>query len=68
MRNRVTGFHELNELMKRVEMTKSNVNPRYMMFSTSGFDGDLEEYAEEHRDVILVDLDMMMGRRQAEPL
>ena len=68
MRNRVTGFHELNELMKRVEMTKSNVNPRYMMFSTSGFDGDLEEYAEERKDVILVDLDMMMGRRQAEPL
>ncbi len=68
MRNRVTGFHELNELIERVEMTRTNVNPRYMMFSTSGFDADLEDYAHEHGDVILVDLDMIMGRKPAKPL
>ena len=68
MRNRLTGFTELNELMRRVGLTKSGANPRYMLFSTSGFDADLTDYADERSDVMLVDLDMIMGRRAAPPL
>lgn len=68
MRNRATGFRELNELMRRAEMTKANLNPRYMIFSTGGFDSDLEEYAEERRDVILVGLDAIMDRKPAKQL
>lgn len=68
MRNRLTGFHELNELIERTELTKTEVNPTYMLFSTSGFDDDLLDYASISDNVKLVNLDQIMGNAPAEPL
>lgn len=68
MRNRLTGFRELDELIERTELTKTEVNPTYMLFSTSGFDDDLLDYADINDNVKLVTLDQIMGRSPAEPL
>lgn len=68
MRNRLTGFTELNELVRRVELTKTDVRPRYILFSTSGFTDDLKDHADQRNDLVLVDLDMIMGRSAPEPL
>ena len=68
MRHRQTGFTELNTLVERVGFTKANVNPRYFLFSPSGFTEDLTDYAESHRDVMLVDLPKLMGNVRPDPI
>lgn len=68
MRRRQTGFTELNTLTERVGLTGANVNPRYVLFSPSGFTEDLMDYAESRRDTILVDLPMLMGDVPPRPL
>ena len=68
LRNRLFGFHELNELVSRAELTGANVNARYMLFSTSGFNEDLLDYADQNQDLVLVDLDAILGRRATKPL
>ena len=68
MRNRLTGFHELDELIARTGLTRAEVDPTCMLFSTSGFDNDLLDCADVDAGVKLVTLDRIMGRAPAEPL
>ena len=43
----VTGMGALRELQCKVGLLKGDYNTRFALFSMSGFDEDLEEYAEE---------------------
>lgn len=58
----------MSTLTERVGLTGANVNPRYVLFSPSGFTEDLTDYAESHRETILVDLSMLMGDAPLRPL
>lgn len=68
MRRRQTGFTELNVMTERVELTGANVNPRYMLFSPSGFTDDLRDHAESRRDLMLIDPPMLMGDIPPRPI
>lgn len=62
-RSRVTGFDVYNELGRRVGLVKGYKNPRYVLFSASGFDSKLSDYAEINPEAILVDLEDIIGSR-----
>ena len=48
------GFGALNTLISRVEGLRGVDNPVYALFSVSGFDDELREYANDN-GIILVD-------------
>ena len=59
---RKVGFGTLNTLRRRVEGLKAD-DPVLVLFSASGFDDDLSEYAEEG-GVILIGLEHMLGKKE----
>ncbi len=56
------GFGVLNTLQRRVGELRVD-NPVYALFSSSGFEGDLGEYAVEN-GILLFDLDSIFGRKE----
>jgi AAA+ ATPase superfamily predicted ATPase len=56
-RKRETDFSVLNRLASAADLVKGPNNRRLVLFSASGFDGDLKEYAEGRTDVMLFGLD-----------
>ena len=70
-RRKETTFKDYMELKSVVdELNKNNkfVNERFVMFSASGFSDSLMEAAEDDPRLILVDLDMIIGRKNPTPL
>lgn len=61
------GFHELNVLDSRVEPFRRDVNERLMMFSVSGFEDDLAEFARG-ADVFLIGPEEIFGRNPMPPI
>lgn len=56
------GFGSLNTLRERVDSLRGPYNERLALFSASGFDGGLSEYAEEN-GILLFDLDTLIGKK-----
>lgn len=66
-RNKLTGEREARELELRTQMTNGCFNPRYCIFSRSGFTDDLEEYAEGRDLILLTPADMFVISDQRFP-
>lgn len=47
-RRKTIGFETLNTLKDRAEAAKADSNSEFMLFSISGFNGDLTEYCEDN--------------------
>lgn len=54
------GFSVYNDLVRRGEAARVGYNVRYMLISMSGFDGRLEEFAEDN-GVILIGPEELIG-------
>lgn len=61
------GFRAFNMLTERIEKAEPLPNIRYILFSASGFEMNLEEYAGEH-GIVLVGIDKLLGRTAADRL
>lgn len=61
------GFESLNKLKERVRLLKGSYNVRLALFSVSGFEEDLEEYAEDN-GILLFGLDMLIGKAPLPPI
>ncbi len=59
---KVMGFSVLNNLRERVDSLRGSYNERLALFSASGFDEKLSEYAEEN-GILLFDLDTLIGKK-----
>lgn len=59
---KVMGFSALNTLQERVDSLRGHYNERLALFSASGFDEGLSEYAEDN-GIMLFDLDTLVGKR-----
>ena len=59
-RKKAMGFGAYNDLIRRSAAVKGNSNDIYMLFSISGFESELADYAEEN-GVLLVDMDTLIG-------
>ena len=59
---RPMGFGVLNTLQRRAEGLKVD-DPIYALFSSDGFEGDLEEYASDN-GILLFDLGTLFGRKE----
>lgn len=66
-RSRMMGMSDLETLMRRVGGLHGRFNPRYILFSASGFDEDLTDYAADN-GVLLIGLDVLFGDSPAPPL
>lgn len=66
-RNKPMGFGALNTLQRRTESIKGSCNDVYMLFSISGFEEDLVDYAEEN-GIILVDAGTLIGSKAVPKL
>ncbi|MCL2296460.1 MAG: AAA family ATPase [Methanomassiliicoccaceae archaeon] len=66
-RRQKTGFSALNSLTACASHIGCIVNEHYILFSASGFEGKLEEFTEDH-NVMLVDLDKLLGRSPPDKL
>jgi AAA+ ATPase superfamily predicted ATPase len=62
-RRRKSDFSVLNKLTSATDLVRGPNNRRLALFSASGFDDDLMEYAEGRADLMLFDLDDLCGRR-----
>ena len=60
--NKVLGFTTLNTLRERIDTMRGDYNERLALFSQSGFDDDLAEYAEDN-GIMLFDLDTLVGKK-----
>ena len=60
--DRPVGFEALNELESAVGCLKMKRHTRKMLISPSGFTDELREHAEAN-GILLVDMDIIMGRR-----
>lgn len=69
-RRRETAYRDYRNLKDKVTALNSgrDVNERFMIFSASGFSDSLMEAEEDEPRLILVDLDMLVGRKPAKPL
>ena len=56
-RRRKSNFSALNQLSGAADFVKGPNNRRFALFSVSGFDDDLTEYAEGRKDLMLFGLD-----------
>jgi AAA+ ATPase superfamily predicted ATPase len=56
-RHRKSDFSVLNKLSSTADLVKGPNNRRLVLFSVSGFDEELKEYAEGRSDLLLFDLD-----------
>ena len=65
-RRKVMGFTDLNKLTRRVDSLQVD-SASLMLFSISGFDEDLVEYAEDNA-IALVSIDELMENRPAPAL
>ncbi len=63
----LASFTELNRLQRRADDARCGPNRRYMIASVSGFTDSLMEYAKEN-DIMLVDMDKLMGRAEPDPI
>ena len=61
------GFESLNRLKERVRLLKGTYNVRLALFSVSGFEADLEEYAEDN-GILLFGLDTLIGKAPLPPI
>ena len=61
------GFESLNRLKERVRLLKGSYNVRLALFSVSGFEADLEEYAEDN-GILLFGLDTLIGKAPLPPI
>lgn len=66
-RRQKTGFSTLNSLKDRASCIRGIVNEHYMLFSISGFEENLEEFAEDH-GIMLVGIDKLQGRSPPDRL
>ena len=66
-RNKMTGEREARELELRTQATNGCFNPRYCIFSRSGFTDDLEEYADDKGIILLTPMDMFVTSDQRFP-
>lgn len=66
-KNRLTGFTVLNTLKTRAEATHSQFGKRLALFSVSGFEDDLIDYAEAN-GIMLFDLDVLTGAKRVPEL
>jgi len=66
-RRQKTGFSALNILTDRVSKIGGIVNEHYMLFSPSGFEEKLEEFAEDH-GIMLVGIDKLLGKSPPDKL
>jgi len=66
-RKQKTGFSALNDLTGRVSRIGGTMNENYALFSASGFEENLEEYAEDH-GIMLVSIDKLLGKAPSDKL
>ena len=66
-RRQKTGFSTLNSLMARASQIGGILNEHYVIFSASGFEEKLEEYAEDH-EIMLVDIGKLLGKSPPDRL
>ncbi|MDO5862627.1 MAG: ATP-binding protein [Thermoplasmata archaeon] len=66
-RTRKMGMSDLRTLESRVENLHGRFNPRLILFSASGFDEDLTEYAADS-GMLLIDADVLFGDKPVPPL
>lgn len=57
------GFCDYNLLSERTRRFNNVTNPRFVLFSISGFEPKLEEYATDDESVVLIGPDELFGRR-----
>lgn len=65
--SKAMGFGALDDLTDRLGDRIRGRNARIMLISLNGFEEKLRDYAEEH-DVVLLDLDVLVGRRPVPSL
>ena len=66
-RKQKTGFSALNDLTGRVSKIGGAMNEHYALFSASGFEENLEEYAEDH-GIMLVGIDKLLGKVRSDKI
>ena len=67
-RNAPMGYRDYNLLVERSKRFANVTNPRYVMFSISGFEPKLEDLAAEDGNVILIGPEEIFGRRGIKAL
>ena len=67
-RNSPMGYKEYNMLLERSCRFANVTNPRYLLFSISGFDPKLEDLAADDDTVLLIGPDEIFGRRGIKAL
>lgn len=67
-RSKPTSYAVLDTLRRRVDIIGSSKNERYVIFSASEFSDSLVEAAEHDPRIILIDMDMLAGRKPAPKL
>ncbi|MDR0887958.1 MAG: ATP-binding protein [Candidatus Methanoplasma sp.] len=67
-RRQKVGFNVLNTLESRSEHVKGPINRRMVIFSASGFEDELIDYAAKDRKLILVGPDELFGRTKSKTI
>lgn len=67
-RSKPTSYAVLDTLRRRVDIIGSSKNERFVIFSASEFSDSLVEAAEHDPRIILIDMDMLTGRKLAPKL
>ena len=60
--------NDLEKLRMRAGRFNQRTNPRFLLFSLSGFDEELTESADKSGDTVLIGLDELFGMRPPGPL
>ena len=61
------GLKEINQFMKNTNRFEKNSNPKYFLFSISGFDSNLEDFAEKNK-IYLIGPEMIYGHQELPKL